>query len=290
MATSSTHSSSNFALELGGQSAGWLRSVEPSPLNLVPGSRPRQPRRLQIGEFWASYALSEADAVLDWMQSVLDRREAQPQSGAVVYANTAFKPVRRVDFSGALITEIRFPTLDGASKLPFEVQFKWLPGTVSFSKPVHAAALPAAGKRKAWILSNFRFLGLPFDGSSVTRVQLPALAATVLPGAGRKPPRHDSIQWGELVVEVSTRGEDALLEWVNKIIDDGKLVDAEFLDLSVEMLDPSLKKTLATLALGRCGLLRVAHARNTAGDTQLRTITLTFSVERLGLEVKATKG
>lgn len=285
MATSTSINVSNFALELGGQMATWLRSVQVPTLELLPADKPLKSRRWRLGDCSATFNPSEADALFDWMQGVWRRKEVQAQDGAVVFTDASFKPKRRIDFTGALLTGISISALEAASRDAVEVQLSWKPTTVAFKKVTDSANLPSGGRRKLWVRSNFRVIGLPFAAANVARVELPSLKAEVLPGVGRKPPTYGKVELGELAVTVSARGEDELRDWVNLVVADGKLGASELLDLSVELLDASLKKTLATVKLSACGLLRVSEPPRHAGDTALRSFTLAFAVEAMDIEV-----
>ena len=284
MATRVTAQSANAALEIDGANVGWLSSVEPAPLEMIPDAATRGQRRLKLGEFKASQSVSGAGGLLDWALSVL-RPAPVAANGAVVLADANFQARRRIDFTGSHITEVRFPALDASLKQAFSVDVKWQPTTMAFSKATGAVLLPKAGKRKAWMCANFRVGGLPFDARFVTKVQLPTITTQLSAASGRKKAGVASVSLGEVVIEVAASGIDGALDYVNKVADDGLLTDAEFFDFSIELLDPSLSKTLATLVFGGCGLLRALSPKEGSASEAIKKFTLGFSVERFDLKV-----
>ncbi len=81
---------------------------------------------------------------------------------------------RRVDFTSGLITEVKFPALDGASKEPAYITVKMsaeLQPATGGGTPIRlsrSSAPPDSGKQKSWLPSNFR---LKIDGLNASRVK-----------------------------------------------------------------------------------------------------------------------
>lgn len=288
--------SNTSGLELDGQFAGWLRRLQPpgyavdtvvAPLG--PGGAARLAAQVAITPMSAEFTLVQRDALLDWALS-LARGDDRPRAGAGLVFDGNFRLVRRIAWSEGLLTELQLPTLDAASKLPFTIGLGWLPGSVTYPKAA-GEAVPGAKitRKKGPLLCNFRVQGLPFDGRWVTRLALPTVSARLveqMDGGGRLPSRHHSaIDLGELRIDLAAPGRDAALAWVGKTIADGVISDGEYLTLSVELLDATLKNVLATITLEGCGLLGYAEDALDGSAERAPGVSLRLGVGRLDLQV-----
>ena len=277
---------SNFFLELNGTVAGALRSAQPPAIEFARGAARRASRSVSVGSFSASSAVMPG-AMMDWVLSVMAERapSAPLANGALIYTDLNMQARRRVDWTGGAITEIKFSDLDATSgKLPFDVNLAWQPKALQF---VAGAGKVASTKAvKGIIAANFRVLGLPFS-DNVLKIQLP-LVTTQLTGTKAKTP-YAGITLGELRIEVAPGVKGELLDYISGVIADGKLTGEEYLDLSIELLDPSLAKVLATVSLKGCGLLRIDQPKEEGGKEALQRYTLTFSVELFDLNFTSVK-
>lgn len=284
------------ALELDGQFAGWLRSLQPPGYQvdtvvapLGPGGAARLAANVGITSMAAEFDLVQPGALLEWALS-LPRADASPRAGAGLVFDLNRKLVRRIAWSEGLLTELRLPTLDAASKLPFSVGLSWLPGSVAYPK-AGGETVPGATvtRKKGPLLSNFRVQGLPFDSRWITRVALPTVTARLAEethGVGRLPSRHQTaVDLGELRLELSAAGRDAALAWVGKTIADGVIADSEYLSLTIELLDASLKNVLASLTLSGCGLLGYAEEALDGNADRMPGVSLRLGVGHLDLKV-----
>jgi len=287
-----------LALELDGKIAGTVRSlqlpgyqVEQVVVATGPGGAARLGAHIGISALEASWVLSQADALTDWALSLPRATQGQARDGAALVLDLNQTLQRRVEWTEGLITELKLPTLDARSKDLAELAIQWLPGTVSYAKAPggQKVALPAATKtRKAPLASSFRVQGLPFDGSGISRVQLPTVKAKLTetpPGQTRLPARgYAQVDLGELRLEFSARTREAVLAWVQKVIANGQIADSEYLGLSIELLDVALKKVLVTVQLAGCALLSYEESRLDGNQDQLATVALRFAVGKLDLK------
>jgi hypothetical protein len=275
----------NFLLELNGKVAGALRSVQPPAIEFVRGATARTARNVAWGRFSARGDVARGD-MMDWVRSILgSRAESAPLvDGALLYTDFNFQLRRRVDWTSGAITEIKFSDLDASSKAPFDVSIFWQPGSVKFAVGTGKAGSVTAVK--SIVAANFRVVGLPF-GASVVKVQLPVV--TVQTKGGKSRLAYAGVTLGELRIEVVPGSKRELLDYIDRVIADGKLTSDEYQDISVEMLDPALKNVLATISLGSCGLLRVDLPKGENNTEALERYALTFSVEGFDVNLTATK-
>lgn len=267
------YGSPHYAIDLGGESLQWLRSLTLPSYSL-------EDDRYERGLFKASYLVSQGSAVLDWILS-LARRESEVRAGAVVVTDFDYDVTRRVEWSGGRVVQVALPVLSSKdAKRSFAIDFAW--DAASMSRGPGGGAKAAAGQGKTpWTTSNYRVSGLPSENEYVTSIALPTITAKT--GGGEKKKAAPIL--GELTLEFAARSRDGVLGYVEQVVADGKLADGELLDLSIEMLDPGLTKTLGTVRLYGCGLKRYEEAPYAPGTDAGETIALKFSVTRVDLEV-----
>lgn len=295
MATRPGYSSSRFAIELEGKIAGFVQSLqmpgyrlEPVVVPLGTDPRPALGNNTHIEPMQAEFEPLQASALLDWAFSLPERRHGEI-AGAALVMDLDGKTQRRVEWTEGLLTELRLPTLDAASKQGFVIGISWQPSSVVYAKAAATARPPVSPRGKGPTLANFRVSGLPFESSFITRIGLPTVTSKIAEdgfGSFRPPrPTYNRIDLGELSLEFSARSRDAVLAWVQKIIDDGRIIDEEYLDIVVDLLDPAMKKVLMSLRLSGCGLLAYQEARLHSAAELLPTVTLSLSVSALALKL-----
>jgi len=287
MATRTTNAS-RLAVELAGTLAAQVNSlqlpgyrVEQVVVPTGPNASARLGANVEITPLDATFALTQSNALTEWALSLPRGRSAQPLDGAALVFDFNNKLTRRVEWTQALVTALRLPELDAASKATFSVGITWLPSTVTYAKASGAVVpLPPVSKtKKAPLLSNFRVLGLPFDGKLVTRITLPAVTATL----AAQRPGYAQVDLGEVKLVMAARSRDEALAWVQKVVDDGQIADHEYLNLNIELLDAALKNVLLTVQLSGCALLGYEESRLDSAQEALGTVTLRFAVGKLDM-------
>lgn len=288
----------SIALEIGGKHGGWLQRVQPPGYEALkvaasvgePGSV-RNAGIVTPTPANADFAFAGPGPLFDWAMT-LPRRSPLTLDGAIQVCDHNHRVVRRIEWSQGLLTELRLPELDATSKAAFTLGLSWQPQAIRFSKAGTGTAAPAIGQKKALLLSSFRVNGLPFDAASVVRVALPTVRAKLAVEANgavqRRPSRHVAgIDLGEVRLEIGARSADAVRDWVAKVVGDGTLTDAERIDFDIELLDPSLKKVLATISLRACALTGYAEFELGAGAQRPANVALRFSVGELDMKAVA---
>lgn len=254
---------STLNLELGGQPAGLLRSLQPPAYRLdrVGSQQPgatvlRAGSVATLGELAAEFGPEQPGPLRDWAQRFASG-DLAPQSGEAQVLDFNNMLRRSLAFEVGEITQLRLPTLSAADgRTPVLLGLSWRVQSLRDSVGDGRRITPVKGRTKAMLASNFRVSGLPFDGVGVTRVGLPLLRrADAAVGPQRQPQRAGALDLGELTLTVGGRSRDKALAWVHQLVADGRLADAERLDIGVELLDATLKNVLATVQLQACCLL-----------------------------------
>jgi hypothetical protein len=258
-----TRSSSLF-LELDGREAGALHSAQPASVRVDMVAREvgrelvvRRGAQVTLGEMAAEATLPEPGPLLDWLQAAL-AGDLALHDGAVLVGDANRKLQRRIGFRGARLSGLALTPLDARDgKQPVQLALRWLVEQVD--DQAGAGALKGTvSRRKAPLASNFRIGGLPFDAGAVLRVDLPELQvdwSTSRMGELREPVREGRRRFGAATLTVGARQATAARDWVRKQVADGSIDEADGLDLQVDLLDATLKKVLATIALRGCLLL-----------------------------------
>ncbi|HEX9375946.1 MAG TPA: phage tail protein [Actinomycetota bacterium] len=99
------------------------------------------------------FGLSMAKPVYDWISAVLVRK-APVHSGSILACDSERNIKSALDFSNALITEIRFPVLDAASTAPAYITLTLAPQSTKMRRATGVVNLDPT-KQRAWLAQNF---------------------------------------------------------------------------------------------------------------------------------------
>lgn len=303
MATRITSALRSTAIEIGGKPAGFLTSAGvpridwPRVASMLPPERGEAavmgPFAASLGPFAGSAAIVGPGELLDWLLT-LSRGTLTATDGVLLETDFNFDIKRRIDWAGGLLHEVQWPTLDAREgKKPFSVGFKWQPSTIAISAGGGKVAGTSGAKTKAWLTSNFRCsLGAgKIDSKFVSRVEMPLLRAKVAAdtvktvGRGRRPATPGGVEIGPLRVTFASAGREAALDFARAAMKNGVSPATDNIDVTIEMLDTALKKTLGTFQLGGCLLFSYEEPASDNQADNVAETTLTFSVERFDLQV-----
>ena len=278
-------------LELGGQPAGLLRSLQPPPYRLdrveaaMPGGTViRAGSLVTVGEMAAQFSPGFAGPLRDWAQGFASG-DRTPRNGVAQVLDFKLALRRSLAFDDAEITQLRLPTLAADSKQPVLLSLSWRMQALRDSAGDGRDVTVAKGRDKAMLTSNFRVTGLPFDGAGVSRVSLPLLRRVGTAADPQRPqPRAGALDIGELTLTVTGRSRDKALAWVQQVVADGRLADEERIDIVVELLDAALKAVLVTVQLAGCRLLACDEPVIEPSAELLPGLVLRLSVDRVALD------
>lgn len=281
MAIRPSHAMGNYAIELNGSIAGWANSIEFPTIKVNQGNlKPGVSGPVSHTAFKASYSISETNNVVDWFMAV-PRGVVIASTGAIIMADQNFEAKRRCDWTVGHVTSVKFPKFSASqAKKALLVDVEWEAETIEFSQASGKIAAPQVKKQKAFNPALFRFEGLPGESAWITDVEVPAITARN--AQARSGANYDI---GDLKITFSSRALDSHLEYVQKVIRDGKLTADEYLDCELHMLDNSASKAIGSIQFYGCGLKEFSIPRLEANQEQLLKFTLSFSVERFDLKL-----
>jgi hypothetical protein len=292
-----SHALGNFALELGGFTAGFLQNVEFPTIKLdqVDSKTSAAVDTQKSGgnyshtAFKADYSIAESNKLVDWIMS-LPRKQVITQDGAIISSDQDFEAKRRCDFTVGNVTSFKMPKFSASEgKKALMVSVEWEAESVEFSKTSGKIQASQGKKHKHYNSAFFRFEGLPGECEWVTDVEMGAITAKLAKeryGQTRYEALHyANIDIGDLKVTFSARSFDSHLAYVQKVIRDGKLDPGEYLDCELHMLDNSGANELGSIQFFGCGLKEFSMPKLEANKEETAKFTLTFSCERFDLQL-----
>jgi hypothetical protein len=218
-AAAEQYGASRFQLDLDGQSAGFVTGVEGgsavgevaiAPVN---GSHAEKHLAgLQYEELGFRLGLGMGQPMYEWIKQTLDAKRPR-KDGALVEATHDLSAIERREFVDALITEIGFPALDGASKDPAALTVKVAPGGIRFA-PASGKVQEPLAKEKTWLASGFRFELDGIDTSRASRIEAFTLRQGASGGLGSSErPEPGRLEFPNLTVTFAATHADDLLGW-----------------------------------------------------------------------------
>ncbi|BFU96672.1 MAG: hypothetical protein NTNFB02_33940 [Nitrospira sp.] len=182
-----SYASGTVGLELEGQFAGLLSGVEGgNPFadiisegvgpDMIQRKRPGPPR---FEDIVLDVDFSQITKPLSgWIGDTLSKIPT-PRNGAILYADFNYKEVKRLEFMGAVITEIGTPLCDPVgAKAPAALSLRIAPQSTRFSGGSGKNVLSMAGAKSAKIVSsNFAFTIQGFEDACKRIINVDAIVA-----------------------------------------------------------------------------------------------------------------
>jgi hypothetical protein len=264
-------SMTNTTLELDGQFGGFLSNVdgggvfadilnEPLGQDMIQRKRPG-PVRFQ--DIVIDIPLQNVEKALSsWITETLTKNAA-PKNGAIVYADINFNEVKRLEFSGALLSEIALPDADAQEgKNAALLTLRLTPQSTRLTGGKGKLASAPGTKAKLILSSTFRFKvqGLETACSRIVSVESIVVKRAVAgTPAGQEKFRQQSAAAGALNcsnVTITLPEADAgpFYAWFDDMVMKG-IPGTERAGL-LEWLDQSMKTVVSSVQLGGLGIVR----------------------------------
>jgi len=280
------YSAGKFMLELEGQAAGYIHSVEGGePFASVvaeaadakgvvrksPGPLAYEPIRLSFGS-------GMGVTVYQWMADMLTGSQTA-KNGAIVFLNYNGSEQSRLEFAKGLITEITFPALDAASKDQARFVLTLRPATTNVSKASAGAKGPSAStkKQKNWSGANFR---LKLDGLSTSNViKIDAITVTQAVTGELDSVILQPVDIPNVVFAVREVDAKEVSDWFDDFIIKGN--SSKERNGTLEFLETNLKDTLFALTLSNVGIIRIHRERSEQGAEVIARVRVTSYCEAM---------
>ncbi len=239
--------------------------------------------QLKYEDFTMQMGLSMAKPLYEWIKASFDLKPAR-KSGAVVAADFNYKEMSRRDFTNALITEISFPKLDGASKDAAHLTVKFAPEQLTFVKGSGKDVdVGVSAKQKKFLPSNFRLTIDGLDCKKVSKVE----AFTIKQGIIRDVKGllvPGKIEYPNLKVTLSQTGSETWYDWFDDFVIKGNNGDDKEKKGSLEFLAPDLKSTLLTLNFSNLGIYCLLPDTAEANSDNISRLTAEIYCEMMTMD------
>lgn len=289
--------SGHFALEIGGQNAGFLISVEGGEAvgEVVVTNQGVDPiARKHIGSVQYEDVTIRADLSLSplffaWLEDTLQMKN-QFRNVSVVTLEADGKVRERVEYDNALIKQITFADLDGTSKEYWSMEVILSP-EISRTKAGDGSKvkLPVKTGKKRALVSNFRLTIDGLDCSRVTKVDTFTVRQTISQTGPDRAVRRmpGQVEISNLAVTLPETTARSFIDWhTSFVINGNSTADAEKKG-TLTLLAPDLRSTLAEFSFTNLGIFRLSRGKRDAGTTQMQTLRAELYVEQVGLVVNA---
>ena len=212
-------------------------------------------------KYEVSSVRASLDTGLDYATWIVDTANfAHPRrSGAIVSADINGAVKARRQFTNALITEIKIPALDAASKDAGFLKVTW--------RPEHAADGSAKGtfafasKQKPWTEASFRLEIDGLDCTKVARIEEITITQAVLEvrdGESRFPTlTAGDVDFSDLVVTIAASGLSTWQQWFDDFVVKGNSTSSNEKNGTLTFLTSDLKTELGVLQLHHMGIYRL---------------------------------
>jgi phage tail-like protein len=283
------YTAGKFALELDGGVAGWLQSVKGGDARgevvveaWAAGSYPKKHLGpLSYADIEMSLGLPESGSLAEWIETTLagslDRRD-----GAIVAVDARSRELWRREFSSALLTEVRFPALDAASKNSAFLTLKLQPESTSRAKG-SGAMLGSKSTQKRWLSSNFRLTLGNLDCSRVTKIESLTIKRQMVEdeigGARDYAKVPGNFEVSDLVVTVSESHAQDFVDWHEDFVIQGNCSDESELKGKLEFLAPNLEHS-------NVGIYGIRDEASSGNADAIRRIQAELYVEKVSFEIK----
>jgi phage tail-like protein len=297
--TKRSYVASRFGLELDGQFAGWVDSVQGGQAisDVVTGPSSVQKKHIanvKYEDITLNCGIAVSKDFYDWIKASLGGKIMR-RNGAVVTCDYDFKVKSRLEWSNAAITEIGFPACDAASKDPAKMTIKFTPEmtrfTVSNPSTIYPHNNSGLQEQKKWLPSNFRLEIAGIDCSRVNKIEA-ITAKTVYPG---NPARgvvalanaQAQLPVSNITLAVPEPYAESFYKWHQAFVIEGKNGTQGEKTGKLEYLTPDLKSSLFALTFQRLGILKFTPAVIGTGPMAIRQVQVELSCGNIGFDYGA---
>jgi hypothetical protein len=286
-----------FQLKLDGVEAGFLKSVDGGAITAEVINEPIGPTayvKKHIGppryeEFTTEIGLWMARAVYDWIAASL-KMNYQRKNGSIVSYDVNLEARSEREFFNALITEVSFPKMDGASKDQCYLTVKFSPEFTRMKKASGKATLPPVrAAQEMWLASNFRLEIAGLDCSRVSAVESFTIKQTAVSdgiGDGRdylKEPGR--IEFPNLTVTLAETAAQTWIDWFEDFVVKGNNGEANEKTGSLIFLSPNRQTEIGRVNFFNMGIFKLAATKGDVAEEQIRRVTAHLYCERMEFQI-----
>jgi hypothetical protein len=220
-----------------------------------------------------------------WIQQSFEKAYV-PKNGTVTVADFDFNAQSALTFQSALITSVGFPALKGESKDSIYLDVEFQPEMVRWTKgDGKKIGAPGGIKHKNWLAANFRFEmgGLPCSRvASIDAFTWKCECSPDQVGITREPTYHPAkVTVPDIKFSISMADYEAWANAAKKWFVDGHHLGGDEMQGSIELLDPTMKKTIGRVDLINCGFKKFSKQAFESNKTGIARFDVECYVEGL---------
>jgi len=284
-----------YALELGGQFAGFFNSFEGGDATCdviteklgADGLAHKHLADVKYEDMLLEFGADMPVLVHDWIVGTLARNYAA-QDGAIIALDMRSQPSWRLEFSRAMIRRITFPALDASSKDPGLVHLTLAPEVTRLPPGSGQIAAATTSTSKPWLAQNFR---LQIDGLDCTRVDsIESLTIDYdlesdATEAFREPKKAPVQSIPNLVFTFAESTDDTIVKWHEDFVIKGNNGAQSEKNGTLQFLVANMSDAILTLAFQNLGIFRLRRVNDSRSIARFRA---EMYCEAIGLDDKSS--
>ena len=231
---------------------------------------------------------------LNWIKDSWNKKFSR-LNGEIIHADFDYKERLTQSFQQALITETKFPTLDGSSRDPAYLTVSLQPEYVEI-KPGSGGSVRASDstKQKMWTASSFE---LDIDGLDCTHVSkidgfsVKQNVRQFHTGESRFPEiEPTSLEFGNVTIYMALDYATDFINWHKEYVVKGAKEHESEKNGTISFLDQSGTKELFSVVLYRVGVCNLEIDKSQAGSDDIKRCKIELYVESMDLEYGSGMG
>jgi hypothetical protein len=287
----------NFQLRLDGVETGFVKSVDGGAISadiINETIGPTTYVKKHVGppryeEFSIDIGLWMTHTVYEWIQASL-KMNYQRKNGSIVSYDVNLEARSEREFYNALITEVTFPAMDGASKDQCYMTVKFAPELIRMKKASGKATLPPVrASQEMWLPSNFRLEIAGLDCSKVSAIDSFTIRQAAVPddiGEARNPFKEPGrIEFPNLSVTLAETAAQTWTDWFEDFVVNGNNGDDREKSGSLVFLSPNRQAELGRVNFFNLGIFKLASTKGDAAADQIRRVMASLYCERMEFQI-----
>jgi hypothetical protein len=286
--------SGHFALDVMGANAGFVKKFDGLNMEADVVTNDLGPENVQKKHVtnirWTPARVTIAPGMGKQLAKIIQRvseAERRPFDGALHLLDANFKIHSSVTFTGALITSVTVPKLDGSSKDAAYFDLEWEADQVRWVKGDSSDLRRPSASQKVWLSSNFRLEmgGLPCNRVATIESFTWRCARVPEPiGGETKHPAKVTVP--NIKVSISMADFDAWFQAATKWFVDGDHDETHEMSGAIVMLAPDMKTEIGRVTLKNCGFAKFLRAPLEAASDTVARFSCEFYVEAMEFAIK----
>jgi T4-like virus tail tube protein gp19/Hemolysin coregulated protein Hcp (TssD) len=298
-ATNRGYSNSNFAFELEGQFAGYIRKADIGKLkgevatnNLGPLLRQKkQITKMSWDKITFECGVSHSGALATWMQETFKNNHVR-KNGAIIMYDHNMNAMRRADFTDAHLIEIGMPTFDAKGKDALYFNLSLQPETIRFTDGGGKINPTVGTKQKLHQNTNFRISIPGIDSKFVSKIELPKYTLKVVEHAVgeflESQYEPAAVEVGDLKITMSAHEYKKLYDDAHKFLTLGNRSEEAEKSIILDILGPDGKEETISFTFENCGYKELQMVEPLeAHSEKVATTVVTYYTENVVMDIKA---